>query len=192
MTNAWNWRENIMTARELRSLAGSLNFIAGVVHPLRPFPAPLWAALSSRKTNEWSQSQNTRRRNRLPRGLIEVRQCKQALAWIIAFLNKQRGTISRIANYNEQPAHKRRVSVDASAWGIGGILRDQDIPISYFADDVADHDLLRYGAMTGGPAFNKLWEALAILVALRAWRNANATSVTFQVRSDCLSASSSI
>jgi hypothetical protein len=53
----------IITTRELRSLAGSLNFIAGVVHPLRPFLAPLWAALSSRKQSERGPSHKTRRRD---------------------------------------------------------------------------------------------------------------------------------
>jgi hypothetical protein len=53
--------KKIITTRELRSSAGSLNFIAGVVHPLRPFLAPLWAALSSRKQSERGPSRKTRR-----------------------------------------------------------------------------------------------------------------------------------
>jgi hypothetical protein len=40
--------------------------------------------------------------------------------------------------------------------------------------------------------FNALWEALAMLVALRSWRSSNATALTFQGRSDSLSALSSI
>jgi hypothetical protein len=93
------FNETIITTRELRSLAGSLNFVAGIVHPLRSFLAPLLAALSSRKPNEWSLSHRARHRDRLPKGLIEVQQCKHALGWIMAFLKKQRGAISRVANY---------------------------------------------------------------------------------------------
>jgi hypothetical protein len=113
------------------------------------------------------------------------------LEWITAFLNRRRGTISRVTNYNKQLAIERRISVGASPWDIGGVLYDQDTPLSYFADNITDHDLTRFSATTGDPAFDALWEGLAILVALRSWRTTNATAVTFQVRSDSLSALSS-
>jgi hypothetical protein len=86
----------------------------------------------------------------------------------------------------------RRISVDASPWGIGGLLYHNDQPISYFADNIAQHDLRRFSATIGDPAFNTLWEALAIPVALRSWRSSSATAVIFQVRSVSLSALSSI
>jgi hypothetical protein len=86
----------------------------------------------------------------------------------------------------------RRISVDASLWGIGGILYHNNQPISYFADNIAQHDLNRISATTGDPAFNALWEALAIPVALRSWRSSSTAAVIFQVRSDSLSALSSI
>jgi hypothetical protein len=100
--------------------------------------------------------------------------------------------MSHIANYNKHPTVRRRISVDASPQGIGGILCERDIPLSYFADNITDHDTTRFSATTEDPAFNTLWEGLAILVALRLWRNDNTTAVTFQVRSDSLTALSSI
>jgi hypothetical protein len=103
-------RKTVITTRELRSLAGSLNFIAEVVHPLRPFLSPLWAALSSRKPDEGGRARKARRHDRLPKGLVEVQQCKHALRWITAFLDRQRGTISRITNYTSQPTSRRRIS----------------------------------------------------------------------------------
>jgi hypothetical protein len=83
--------EKIIATRELRSLAGSLNFIAGVVHPLRPFLAPLWAALSFRKPNERGPSHKTRHHDRLPGVLIKIQQCRhaRALIWVAAILAKQ-------------------------------------------------------------------------------------------------------
>jgi hypothetical protein len=87
----------IITTRELRSLAGFLNFIAGVVHPLRPFLSPLWAALSSRKPSERGPSNKTGRHDRLPRGLIQIQQCRRALNWI---------SLPRKTNRDDQPRHK--------------------------------------------------------------------------------------
>jgi hypothetical protein len=95
-------------------------------------------------------------------------------------------------NYNAQPTIRRRISVDASPWGIGGILYEHDTPLSYFADNITVHDTTRFAATTGDPAFNTLWEGLAILVALRLWRNNNTSAVTFRVRSDSLTQLSSI
>jgi hypothetical protein len=86
----------------------------------------------------------------------------------------------------------RRISVDASPWGVGGVLYHNNQPISYFADNITQRDLNRFSATTGDPAFNARWEALAILVALRSWRSSSTTAVIFQVRSDSLSALSSI
>jgi hypothetical protein len=128
--------KTIIATRELRSLAGSIDFVAGIVRPLRPFLSPLWAALSSRKPSERGRSTTTRPLDRLPQGLIKVRQFKHAFAWMTAFLNRQRGTISRAANYNKQPTVRRRISVDASPWGIVDILYERDVPLSYFADDI--------------------------------------------------------
>jgi hypothetical protein len=184
--------EKIIATRELRSFAGSLNFAAGVVHPLRPFLVPLWAALASRKPSERGPSHKTGRRDRLPGGLIEIQQCRRALIWIAAFLAKQRGTISRAANYTRQPTTMCRISVDASPWGIRGALYHHNQPISYLADNITQRNFRRFSATTGGPVFDALWEALAILVALRSWRSSNATAVIFQLRSDSLSALSSI
>jgi hypothetical protein len=88
--------------------------------------------------------------------------------------------------------HTRRKSVDASPWGIGGILCHQDASIAYFANKIARRDATRYNAAVGGPVYIILWEAFAILVALQCWEKAPDAAVTFQIRPDSLSALSSI
>jgi hypothetical protein len=102
----------------------------------------------------------------------------RGLAWISAFLIRQRETMSRVANRNKQLPARRRISVDAIPWGIGGALYERNIPLSYSTDNIADHDTTMFSATTGDPAFNTLREGLAILVALRLCRNSNTTAVT--------------
>ena len=41
--------------------------------------------------------------------------------------------------------------------------------MSHFSDQLHEEDLRRFQARRGDPAFNTLWEAMAILVALRCW-----------------------
>jgi hypothetical protein len=126
-------------------------------------------------------------RDRLAPGLVHVRRFERALIWISTFFNRSRGSLCRARNFSGKPELWRRIFVDASPWGVGGVLREDDVPTSFLADDVADLDT-RSSATRGGPGFNAFWEALAILVALRAWRYNQNTSVAFQVRSDSLSA----
>ena len=49
-----------------------------------------------------------------------------------------------------------------------GDLKDNK-PIAWFADTPSQGDLRILKSTTGDPAFNTVWEAFAILVALRAW-----------------------
>ena len=78
------------------------------------------------------------------------------------------------------------MAVDASPWGIGGVLLVNDVPDKWFADKISKEDLSRFGASLGDPAFNILWEALAILVALRLWRKPNHQCASIEIRSDNL------
>jgi hypothetical protein len=84
---------------ELSSFASSVNFVAGVIHPLRPFLAPIWASLSTREANEKGRSRGELF-GRFPKSFVKVRQSRCALRWIAAFFNRQRGAFIRAAQYN--------------------------------------------------------------------------------------------
>ena len=55
-----------------------------------------------------------------------------------------------------------------------------------FADTPGDEDLRTLDAQTGDPAHNTTWEALAILIALGAWRLPEHHKVSVEVRSDSM------
>ena len=80
------------------------------------------------------------------------------------------------------------MAVDASPWGIGGVLIASGRPLAWFADDITQPDLDRFHAQLGDSAFTTLWEALAILVAFRLWRRPGHASATIAPRSDSLGA----
>eukprot|EP00969_Alexandrium_andersonii_P107050 4721824-Alexandrium_andersonii.AAC.1 len=60
--------------------------------------------------------------------------------------------------------------MDASPWGMAGVLQDASGYVSYWFDSLRAEDLERYQGLRGDPAFNALWEALAVLISLRVWR----------------------
>ena len=59
--------------------------------------------------------------------------------------------------------------MDASPWGIGGILHINGKVAELFSDVIQDDDLRILKAARADPAFQTTWEALAILVAVRVW-----------------------
>ena len=183
------------TSREVRKLAGKCGFVAGLVPTMNPFIRSLWKMGANRgagRANDTSPPgamPQGRRGRALPTHLVFVSQIKRDLTWIAAFMARQRGTLTRVHPWTKLPESKRmRVSVDASPWGIGGVLSEGVTPVAYFADDITTEDLRRFQASRGDSAFNTVWEALAILVGLRVWRELLGPLGSFEVRSDSLGA----
>jgi len=58
-------------------------------------------------------------------------------------------------------------AVDASPWGIGGLLMEGDVVIACFADVVQADDIRRLGVVVGDQRSQALLGGLAVLVALR-------------------------
>ena len=77
---------------------------------------------------------------------------------------------------------------DASPYGMGGVLLLEGKPIRYFADEISKLDRERFAAERDDPRFITVWEALAILVALRLWLVSSSHSTRIEIRSDSLSA----
>ena len=66
------------------------------------------------------------------------------------------------------------------------------LPVRWYADSITDLDLRRCGASRGTSEYNTLWEALAILVALRIWGNRARAGTRILVRADSLAACGAI
>ena len=61
------------------------------------------------------------------------------------------------------------LAVDASPWGIGGMLILDYKIISYFATPITEHDIAKFSASVGDSRWNTRWEALALLISFRLW-----------------------
>ena len=146
----------------LASLAGKLNFVAGLIDVLRPFLTPFWATL-------YSPPQSATSGRRL-KGSIAVRRFRHALRRFHAFLTRVRNTITReILLVTPGPIDLHFI-VDTSPWGLGSVeLLEGTRPHRWYTSLMSRLDLLRFNARIGVSDYNTRWEALAILVALRLW-----------------------
>ena len=61
------------------------------------------------------------------------------------------------------------IAVDASPWGLGGVLYVNGVCVAWFSSALTAEDERRFGYKLGDHRGQQTWEALAALVALRAW-----------------------
>ena len=183
-------RQLVCSRKAIRILAGKLAFVAGLIPPMRAFLSPLWAVTYERDGPDDGCPPPSGRgtRTRLSPHLVHTSRVREALRWVIAFLTRQRGTLLRHYPFREEGHSSLYFTTDASPWGIGGVLFEGPAPIAWFHDTFHRPDLDRFSATIGESGFTTLWEALAILVAVRLWRRPDHTRVVVHVRSDSLGA----
>ncbi|CAE7648821.1 unnamed protein product [Symbiodinium sp. CCMP2592] len=167
----------VIGARELRSYAGSMSFIAGLVPHLRPFLSTFWSALST------CGLANDGRPARKARNLIHTKRVAPGLKWIRALLVDN--VLQRI--FFAKPAHTDvEIVTDASPWGIGGIMRVGGKPTEIFYSNLPDELLKKFSAERGVSKFNTLWEGVALLVAFRLWLPNLSFGAVYRAKSDNL------
>jgi len=111
------------------------------------------------------------------------------LLWLSAFLHGQQGTLERKFDVWSRftTSNKVQIVVDASLWGIGGILIVGKVIKSYFADGISDDDTKILGVVVGDSAYQQVLETLAMLVALRTWVDEWTLSrTTLAIKSDSI------
>jgi hypothetical protein len=169
---------NVVPMKDLKSLTGKLTHCASLVLTLRPFLGELYAAQYAERTNA-------------PNGCVWLRQIEEALLWARAFLAETPGKLERTYYLSAYMGTGPQVTLelDASPWGLGGVLVIDGTPISWFASALATEELSILGITLGESAAQQTVEALAALVALRAWKHHWVNSrATVRVRSDSVSA----
>ena len=151
---------NVVSEKVLCSLAGKLSNAARVLTAWRPFLGEIWAALSSGSGNA-------------PSGCIWVRQVAPALQWFAAFLCQRSLSIMRpfLFKAYETRADRTMFVVDASPWGYGAVLVVGGVIMEYFSAPVSEDDCAILNIVKGSPDRQQVCEALAMLIALRVWRD---------------------
>ena len=170
---------NVVPVKTLRSYAGKVSHIASVLATWRPFLQEIWGALKDSSTSK------------APNNCIWVKQCRAALKWFDAFF---RGIVG--ATTREYPLYIHlgqgesvEINLDASPWGLGGYVEHNRIITHYFISEVITIEASLLGQDIGEASSQQTFEALAALVALRAWSHLwKAQRCVIKVRSDSISA----
>ena len=100
-----------------------------------------------------------------------TKQIHGSLSWILAFIQRQQGTVTRLFTYDScfGITAPIEITTDASIWGIGGWIAVAGTPIAYFTQAIATHDETVLGHKRGEHEGQQAFEALALLVAIRLW-----------------------
>ena len=100
-----------------------------------------------------------------------MKEIRPALLWFIAFLQDKHGGISRTFSLQafSNAGDQIDMILEASPFALGGYLQINGRIVSYFISPLADHDEQRFGVERGKSDGQQIWEALCLLVALRAW-----------------------
>ena len=115
----------------------------------------------------------------------------KTLRWLQIFLQGHRGSLTRSWSYQSwlNPQTVLTMILDASPFGLGGVLIASDKVISWFASDLTHDDVRIHGHEVGADAGQQTWEALCILVAMTLWaRHWLGYQCTLTIKSDNISA----
>ena len=169
---------NLITKKELRQYVGKLTHIASFIIVMRPFLTELNGALYSVHGTA-------------PSGCVWQKQIVHVLTWMRAFFSGVEGTLERVYELDAYLGRGTKIvlELDASPWGLGGVLVEDGIVKTWFASAISTEELSLLGLTLGDCASQQAMEALALLVALRAWHSRwRSLRPLIRVRSDSISA----
>ena len=167
--------KNVVAKKFLRSYIGKTMNIAGIIVMWRPFLMQLWAALYAETD--------------APPGCVWLKQIQISLKWIMSFLTRQHGTLLRLYRHKVFLRHTKKLTIvtDASPWGLGGWIAEDDIVVSYFSSAISSLDCEILGHVVGSHEGQQAFEGLAALVALRLWKHKwTSDRLLLEVKSDNL------
>jgi hypothetical protein len=176
-------RKKVVPIRHLRSVAGKLNFFAGIVIHMAPFIAILWAAITA--VDAWGSRRTIDHRH----SVVCVKRFRHALKWLICFFDGSIGSLKRSFPHRVPTAlYENYIAMDASIWGGGAILVIDSRVTSWFVIEWSDADHTRDNLIKGDSGNMSFWESLTLLVAARVWLPAHQQVRRLRLKSDSLSA----
>ena len=122
---------------------------------------------------------------------VWTKQIINSLSWIAAFLSLKHSPIIREwhTSYISQDGANVIFVLDASPWGLGGILYVNGVPIAFVTSPLTQDDVRIHEYKLGDSRGQQNWECLAVLVALRLWRSVwTDRAATVTMKSDNFSA----
>ena len=169
-------KRNYVRVKELRSFTGKITHIASLVILVRPFLAELYATLYSKAAKT---------------GFVWTRQMTHTLIWIAALLAEGNFCLERRFTLEAFQGIGTSVvmCLDASPWGLGGYLVEDDKIVAYFSVPIGKVEQRLLSIDVADCACQQTVEALAVLVALRCWKHRwKGRPILLKVKSDSISA----
>ena len=160
----------------VKRLAGKVGWSAGIAPALWSYVAPLWAA-SADAEREWERRGGTtgKGQGKKKRRIIEfvkigTKRMEHSLSWFVALFAAAGNVLEKTYVAGVRHRWPRvTVYVDASPWGFGAFLMVDEVPCEWIAGAWDDNDCKKFNLKIGDAAGQAIWEALALLIALRAW-----------------------
>ena len=134
---------------ELTSFTGRTNHVACLLYAWRPFISDLWGAIYVRR----------RKGSR-----IWIKQVLKTLKWLSVFLHGQRGALIRKWTFRSwlDPQSALTMILDASPFGLGGVLVASDRIVSFFSSDLTKDDVRIHHHEIGQDTGQQVWDTLCI------------------------------
>ena len=158
--NAKHLADNVVSVRDLRSFTGKANYVAGMIDAWRPFLADLYAVITAAGKGTSA-----------PLNCVWTRQFRHTALWFRAFFSGENHALRRefrLATFLNKGLRVRIIS-DACPWGLGAVLLYNRAIIAYFSSALDKEDEEMAGVKIGDPSGQQVWEALALLQALKLW-----------------------
>ena len=179
---------------ELRRMAGKGSWAANIGPSMKNFLQPLWRVIGdtervrSAPAGSTAAAKAARRRGKSADTFVPTRQVMTALDWLHAILSAEhRDVLGRTVNWRTELSEPSLlITCDASPWGLGAVLSTPEgFPLAWLSSPVSLTDVETLGLKYGESSGQTVLEALAILVALRAWaRHWTTAKARVHVRSD--------
>jgi len=123
---------NVFSLKRLITLVGKAVHIASLLYMWRPFVSSLWSPLLAENLDSTA-----------PPGCLWSKWIWPAAFWMLAFLSKAHGAVSRtFSTVTFRSVGKQiAITVDASPWGLGGVITENVQVIELSSDRITDEDL---------------------------------------------------
>ena len=155
-------KSNVTSVRDLRTFAGKANYVAGMIDAWRPFLADIYGVIG--KAGQDSSA---------PKGCVWTKQWRHESLWFRAFFSCEKHALRRefrLSTFLGKGLRLRIIS-DGCPWGLGAVLLINNTIIAFFASALDQFDESFAEVKIGDAAGPQIWEALALLQALKLWRS---------------------
>ena len=159
---------SVIRLSRLRKLTGKASWAASLAPVIKSCLGPLWAVMG--EVARAGSGVIDSKADHDP--VIHVKRIKTALMWIRAYVRRLVGSgeLARTVDANTWFGECTiKITCDASPWGIGATLEVEGVLVAWLADTFCQHDVEKLGIVIGSCKSQAVTEALAVLVALRAW-----------------------